>query len=304
EGGGGGRRARPPPTTPPPHTAPPQLGDTTTTTPEEDLRVKRRGRSGGRDRGYIVLTRRGRGDNRRERSLLHCTEVVINLVGAAPVAQFIEGPSCGQEGPGACRSKRLVAGEHPPDRLAQFASDDDRGDLAATLPACPAGPVCVARARGSRRRSGLRCARPRSAPYMGGAGESRAGVDRIGCGSGLGCECGGPALHGRSRWRRRRSDGGCGGSFQTGATLPCRALCWSAPQTLPSGGPGLASDRSGGLLELGEDVVGAAGDLARDGQGCALAAGALLACEVEGVVGATPLAGVVGGLDERPSKLG
>src|SRR5262249_43180214 len=67
---------------------------------EEDLRVKRRGRSGGRDRGYIVLTPRGRGDNRRERSLLHCTEVVINLVGAAPVAQFIEGPSRGQEGPG------------------------------------------------------------------------------------------------------------------------------------------------------------------------------------------------------------
>src|SRR5262249_1073143 len=41
----------PPPHHPPPH-PPPQLGDTTTTTPEEDLRVKRRGRSGGRDRGY------------------------------------------------------------------------------------------------------------------------------------------------------------------------------------------------------------------------------------------------------------
>src|SRR5262249_17296851 len=107
-------------------------------------------------------------------------------------------------------------------------------------------------------------------PYMGGAGESRAGVDRIGGGAGLGCECGGPALDGGSRWRRRRSDRGCGGSFQTGATLPCRALCWSAPQTLPSVGPVLAWDRSGGLLELGEDVVGAAGDLARDGQGCAL----------------------------------
>src|SRR5262249_10213190 len=31
----------------------------------------------------------------------------------------------------------LVAGEHPPDRLAQLAGDDDRGDLAATLPAQP-----------------------------------------------------------------------------------------------------------------------------------------------------------------------
>src|SRR5262245_64808651 len=133
---------------------------------------------------------------------------------------------------------------------------------------------------------------------------SRAGVDRIGCGAGLGCECGGPALHGRSRWRRRRSDRGCGGSFQTGATLPWRALCWSARQTLPSLGPVLAWDRSGGLLELGEDVVGAAGDLGRDGQGRELAAGALLVCEVEGVVGSTLLAGVVGGLDERRSKLG
>ena len=45
---------------------------------------------------------------------------------------------------------------------------------------------------------------------MGGAGESRAGVDQVGCGSRLGCEWGGPALHGRSRWRRRRSDWGCG----------------------------------------------------------------------------------------------
>src|SRR5438876_5329651 len=133
---------------------------------------------------------------------------------------------------------------------------------------------------------------------MGGGRESRAGVGRIGWGSCLGCECCGPALHGRSRWRRRRSDWGCGGSFQTGASLPCRALCWSAPQTLPSVGPMLARDRSGGLLELGEEVVGAAGDLACDGQGSAFAAAALLACEVEGVVGTSPLAGVVGGFDE------
>src|SRR5262249_580780 len=82
---------------------------------------------------------------------------------------------------------------------------------------------------------------------------------------------------------------------QTGATLPCRALCWSARQTLPSLGPVLAWDRSGGLLELGEDVVGAAGDLARGGQGSALAAGALLACGGEGVVGGARLAGGGGG---------
>src|SRR6266545_2216495 len=37
------------------------------------------------------------------------------------------------------------------------------------------------------------------------------------------------------------------------------------------GGAVLAWDRSGGLLELREDVVGAAGDLARDGQGGLLA---------------------------------
>src|SRR6266571_3193685 len=43
---------------------------------------------------------------------------------------------------------------------------------------------------------------------------------------------------------------------------------------------------------------------ARDGQGSALAAAALLACEVERVVGASRLAGVVGCFDECPSKLG
>src|SRR5262245_1174189 len=142
---------------------------------------------------------------------------------------------------------------------------------------------------------------------MGGAGGSRVGVERVGCGGCLRCELGGPALHGRSRWRRRRSDGGCGGSFQTGATRSwpsCRALCWSAPHALPSVGPMLASGWSGGLLELAEDVVGAAGDLARDGEGGALAAAALPAGEVEGVVGAAPLTGVVGGLDESPSQLG
>ena len=102
------------------------------------------------------------------------------------------------------------------------------------------GRVGRRRARSGRARGWLcggRAGLPRPAPYMGGAGESRAGVDRIACGGRLRCELGGPALHGRSRWRRRRSDWGCGGSFQTGATLLCRALCWSAPQTLPSVGP-------------------------------------------------------------------
>jgi hypothetical protein len=35
----------------------------------------------------------------------------------APVAQFDTGPSGGQHFPGACRSKRLLADEHVPDRL-------------------------------------------------------------------------------------------------------------------------------------------------------------------------------------------
>src|SRR5919201_4790123 len=52
---------------------------------------------------------------------------------AAPVAQFSSGPSCGQGRGGACRSKRLVAGQHVPDRFGEAAGDLDCGDLAAAL---------------------------------------------------------------------------------------------------------------------------------------------------------------------------
>jgi hypothetical protein len=106
---------------------------------------------------------------------------------------------------------------------------------------------CASSASRSRRRRCATCSHAPAChqrPYMGGAGGSRVGVERFGCGGRLRCELGGPALHGRSWWRRRRSDGGCGGSFQTGATRSwpsCRALCRSAPHALPSLGPVLAS---------------------------------------------------------------
>src|SRR5919204_4090144 len=62
---------------------------------------------------------------------------VISWVGAAPVAQFLRGPSCGQGGGGACRSKGTLVGEHVPDRLAEAAADLDRGDLRAAPVAVP-----------------------------------------------------------------------------------------------------------------------------------------------------------------------
>src|SRR5205809_1278204 len=58
---------------------------------------------------------------------------VMSWVGAAPVAQFSSGPSGGQGRGGACRSKRLVGGQHVPDRFAQSAGDVDGGDLRASL---------------------------------------------------------------------------------------------------------------------------------------------------------------------------
>src|SRR6266545_2190099 len=60
---------------------------------------------------------------------------VMSWVGAAPVAQFLSGPSCGQGGRGACRSKGTVVAEHVPDRLGLATGDLDRGDLAASLSA-------------------------------------------------------------------------------------------------------------------------------------------------------------------------
>jgi hypothetical protein len=56
-------------------------------------------------------------------------------LGLAPVAQFLSGPSCGQGGRGACRSKGAVVGEHVPDRFGLAAGDLDRGDLRAAFAA-------------------------------------------------------------------------------------------------------------------------------------------------------------------------
>src|SRR6266545_7263664 len=58
---------------------------------------------------------------------------VTSWVGAAPVAQFSSGPSCGQGRRGACRSKGLVAGQHVPDRFSEPAADLDRCQLRAAL---------------------------------------------------------------------------------------------------------------------------------------------------------------------------
>src|SRR5206468_12411623 len=57
----------------------------------------------------------------------------MSWVGAAPVAQFSSGPSCGQGRRGACRSKRLIGGQHVPDRFAQPAGDVDGGDLGSSF---------------------------------------------------------------------------------------------------------------------------------------------------------------------------
>src|SRR5262245_54257333 len=60
---------------------------------------------------------------------------VISWVGLAPVAQFLRGPSCGQGGWGACRSKGTVVGEHVPDRFGEAAGDLDGGDFGAAFAA-------------------------------------------------------------------------------------------------------------------------------------------------------------------------
>src|SRR3972149_4371512 len=58
---------------------------------------------------------------------------VMSWMGIAPVAQFSSGPSCGQRTSGACRSKRLTAGQHVPERPEEPAGDLDRGDLGAAF---------------------------------------------------------------------------------------------------------------------------------------------------------------------------
>jgi hypothetical protein len=68
-------------------------------------------------------------------------------------------------------------------------------------------------------------------------------------------------------------------------STPVPGAVWERAASFPSVGPVLAL-WSGGLLELGEDVVGAMGDLARNGEGGALPVAAPLNVEVE-VVGAS-----------------
>src|SRR4051795_12889279 len=55
--------------------------------------------------------------------------------GLVPAAHFQREPSGGQTKTGACRSERLVAGEHVPDRLGELARELDLGDLGAALAA-------------------------------------------------------------------------------------------------------------------------------------------------------------------------
>src|SRR5712691_4608380 len=58
-----------------------------------------------------------------------------------------KGPSGRSGTSGACRSKGLVAGEHPPDRLGELARDRDRGDRRAARArvagALPGGELAV-----------------------------------------------------------------------------------------------------------------------------------------------------------------
>ena len=64
-----------------------------------------------------------------------------------PVAHLKNGLSCSQGENGACRSegrKRLVAGEHVPDRLGQLASEFDLRDLSSALAAQAALGALVA----------------------------------------------------------------------------------------------------------------------------------------------------------------
>src|SRR5215218_1326283 len=59
---------------------------------------------------------------------------------------------------------------------------------------------------------------------------------------------------------------------------------WERAASFSIGGAGARTGSVRRLLELGEDVVGAAGDLARDGKGGALAAAAALDGAVQVVV--------------------
>src|SRR6266542_5078086 len=89
---------------------------------------------------------------------------VMSWVGAAPVAQFSSGPSGGQGRGGACRSKRLVGGQHVPDRFAQPAGDVDGGDLRASLFAVLGAFAGEDRAVERVAEGGMRCLDERPAP--------------------------------------------------------------------------------------------------------------------------------------------
>src|SRR6266542_4130345 len=93
---------------------------------------------------------------------------------AAPVAQFSSGPSCGQGRGGACRSKRLIGGQHVPDRLGEAAGDVDGGDLGAALLAV-AGVDALADGAVERvAEGGVRCFDQRPAQVVGSVFAQRA----------------------------------------------------------------------------------------------------------------------------------
>src|SRR4030095_13789827 len=64
--------------------------------------------------------------------------------GLVPAAHFQSEPSGGETKTGACRSERLGAGEHVPDRLGELSGELDLGDLGAALAAQAALGVLVA----------------------------------------------------------------------------------------------------------------------------------------------------------------
>ena len=135
--------------------------------------------------------------------------------------------------------------------------------------------------------------------------------DSIVCACARGVDAsGGPSLSWRARRRRGRSDWGRrGGSLQRGQREACRGLPRARRELVRSVGPCLASCgafASSGCFsfEFVQDVVGAARELARDGQDGGLSGlAARLDAPVQGTVRASPIAGLVRGLHERPAQL-
>jgi hypothetical protein len=112
--------------------------------------------------------------------------------------------------------------------------------------------------------------------------------------------------------RRGRSDRGCRGSFQSRTGEDALSVeSGSTRQAFPCGGALISRtivtylDLSGGLrLEFVQDVVGAAADLARDGEHGALAADTRRSLCVQGTVGTVGALGVLSGFDQRPAEHG